>query len=63
MRKSKIRRAVIREWMARAPEQRRSSQQALGFARDASEKHKLPRSRQAPRAEIMGWLRPRIGCG
>ena len=31
MLKSKTRRAVIREWMARAPEQRRSSQQALAF--------------------------------
>ena len=61
MLKSKTRRAVIREWMARAPEQRRSPQQALAFARDASERHGLPRSRQAPCAVIMGWLRPRTG--
>ena len=63
MLKSKTRRAVIREWMARAPEQRRSPQQALAFARDASERHRLPRSRQAPCAVIMGWLRPRTGRG
>lgn len=61
MLKSKIRRAIIREWMARAPEQRRSSQQALTFARDASEKHRLPRSRRTPSAVIIGWLKPRTG--
>lgn len=63
MLKSKIRRAVIREWMARSPAQRQSRQQALTFARDASEKHTLPRGRQTPRAVIMGWLEPRTGRG
>ena len=63
MLKSKIRRTVIREWMARAPAQRQSRQQALTFAKDASEKHTLPRGRQTPRAVMMGWLGPRTGRG
>ncbi|QOZ69521.1 hypothetical protein WN72_26800 [Bradyrhizobium arachidis] len=63
MLKSRIRRAVIREWMARAPEQRRSLQQALAFARDASARHRLPRSRQSPCGVIMQWLKPRTGRG
>jgi hypothetical protein len=59
MLKSKTRRAVIREWMALAPEQRRSSGQALAFASRATERHSLPRSRRSPLAVMMAWLKPR----
>ncbi|OAF07279.1 hypothetical protein AXW67_30600 [Bradyrhizobium neotropicale] len=63
MTKSRIRRAVIREWMALAPTQRQSAQQALAFAADAIERYKLPRSRRTPCAVIMAWLKPRTGRG
>lgn len=61
MAKAKIRRAVIREWMSLARDQRQSSQQALAFATSALQRHHLPRSRRSPHAVIMGWLRPRAG--
>jgi hypothetical protein len=61
MLKSKIRRAVIREWMALAPGQRRSAKQAAAFAQRAIERHSLPRSRLAPHAVLMTWLKPRTG--
>jgi hypothetical protein len=61
MLKSKTRRAVIREWMALAPEQRRSAEQAAAFARRAVERHSLPRSRRTPHAVMMAWLAPRTG--
>ena len=58
---SKVRRAVIREWMSLAPERRRSAEQAHAFARSATERHKLPRSRRTPYGVIMAWLKPRTG--
>jgi len=58
---SKIRRAVIREWMSLAPERRRSAEQAHAFARSATERHTLPRSRRTPFGVIMAWLKPRTG--
>jgi hypothetical protein len=61
MAKSKVRRAVIREWMALAREKRQSGQQALAFASAAVQRHSLPRSRQTPHDMIIGWLRPRTG--
>jgi len=61
MPKSKIRRAVIREWMALAPAERRSAAQAGAFARRAIERHRLPRSRRTSHAVIMAWLKPRTG--
>jgi len=48
MAKSKVRRAVIREWMTLAREKRQSGQQALAFARAALQRHSLPRSRRTP---------------
>ena len=57
----KVRRAVIREWMALAREKRQSGRQALAFASAAVERHSLPRSRRTPDHVIMGWLRPRTG--
>jgi hypothetical protein len=61
MLKSKIRRAVIREWMVLAPAQRRSTDQAATFAWRAIERHSLPRSRRTPHAIMMAWLKPRTG--
>jgi rRNA-processing protein FCF1 len=61
MAKPKIRRNVIREWMSLAQEQRQSARQAAAFARDALQRHSLPRSRRTPQAVIMAWLRPRTG--
>ncbi|MTV11778.1 MULTISPECIES: hypothetical protein [Bradyrhizobium] len=59
---SKVRRAVIREWMLLAREKRQSSEQAAAFARAALQRHDLPRSsRRTPYEIIMRWLRPRTG--
>ncbi len=61
MLRSKMRRAVIREWMSLAPAQRRSDEQAMAFARGAIVRHTLRRSRRTPQAVIMAWLKPRTG--
>ncbi|WP_076865856.1 hypothetical protein [Bradyrhizobium mercantei] len=58
---SKVRRAVIREWMTLAREKRQSSEQAAAFATAALQRHRLPRSRRTPHAIIMTWLSPRTG--
>ena len=61
MLRSRIRRAVIREWMALPPAQRRSGEQATAFAKGAITRHALPRSRLTPQTVVMAWLRPRTG--
>jgi rRNA-processing protein FCF1 len=61
MSKPKVRRAVIREWMALAHQKRQSGEQAAAFAKAALERHSLPRSRRTPHEVIMRWLRPRTG--
>ena len=68
MPKSNIRRAVIREWMALAPAQRGSAEQAGAFARRTIERHSLPSAGNplvamfgTPQAVIMAWLKPRTG--
>ena len=61
MTRSKMRRAVIREWMLLARELRQTSRQASAFADAAVRRHSLPRSRQAPHDVIMAWLGPRTG--
>jgi hypothetical protein len=61
MTNQKVRRAVIREWMALAREKRQSGQQALAFASAAAQRHSLSRSRRAPHDVMMEWLRPRTG--
>ncbi|UFX47147.1 hypothetical protein HAP47_0010935 [Bradyrhizobium sp. 41S5] len=58
---SKVRRAVIREWMLLTREKRSSSEQAAAFAKAALQRHDLPRSRRTPHAIIMRWLSPRTG--
>jgi hypothetical protein len=61
MTKQKVRRAVIREWMALAREKRQSGPQALAFASAAVQRHSLPRSRRTPHDVMIGWLQPRTG--
>jgi len=61
MSKPKVRRAVIREWMALSRRKRQSGEQASAFAKAAVQRHSLPRSRRTPHEVIMGWLRPRTG--
>jgi rRNA-processing protein FCF1 len=61
MAKPAVRRTVIREWMSLAREKRRSEDQAVAFAKQAAQKHNLPRSRRDPHSTIMAWLLPRTG--
>jgi hypothetical protein len=58
---SKIRRAVIREWMSLTHDKRQSGAQAAAFATVALQRHNLPRSRRTPHEIVMRWLRPRTG--
>lgn len=58
---SKVRRAVIREWMTLAPAKRQSGAQASAFAAAALQRYHLPRRRRTPHAIIMAWLEPRTG--
>jgi len=61
MAKPNVRRAIIREWMALAPKDRKSGQQALAFVKVALQRHSLPRRHRAPHDIVMAWLRPRTG--
>lgn len=61
MAKSEVRRTVIREWMSLVRDKRQSGQQAAAFAKAATQRHGIPRSRRAPEEVIMRWLRPRTG--
>jgi hypothetical protein len=61
MAKSDVRRTVIREWMGLAREKRQSEEQAAAFARNATQHHRMPRTRRDPYAVIMAWLLPRTG--
>ncbi|MGY4473281.1 hypothetical protein ACVILL_000695 [Bradyrhizobium sp. USDA 3364] len=58
---SRVRRAIIREWMTLAREKREFAEQASAFATAALQRHRLPRSRCTPHAVIMRWLGPRTG--
>lgn len=59
MDKQKIRRAVIREWMALPRDKRQTEEQTAGFAAKALQRHELPRSRNNGYQVMMGWLLPR----
>jgi hypothetical protein len=61
MNKQEIRRAVIREWMALPRDNRKTEEQAAGFAAKAVQRHALPRSRLDPLRVMTGWLLPRAG--
>ena len=58
---TKLRRAIIREWMSLAPGKRQSIQQARAYATASVGRHSLPRSRRTPLEIVMAWLRPRTG--
>jgi rRNA-processing protein FCF1 len=61
MAESNVRRAVIREWTSVAREKRSSGEQAIAFAKNAVQRHKLARNRRSAQDIVMGWLRPRTG--
>jgi hypothetical protein len=61
MKKQLIRRAVIREWMARPRDKRQTVEQAADFAEKAVQGHALPRSRRDPHQVMLSWLLPRLG--
>jgi hypothetical protein len=61
MTKQKIRRAVIREWMALPSDKRQTKEQTDSFALKAMHHHELPRSRNDAYQVMMGWLLPRTG--
>ncbi|QOZ27808.1 hypothetical protein [Bradyrhizobium sp. CCBAU 51753] len=52
---SKVRRAIIREWMTLAREQRQFPAQASAFAKVAIARHTLPRRRRTAQDIVMGW--------
>jgi hypothetical protein len=61
MNKQKIRRAVIREWMALPRDKRQSAEQTASFAVKAVHRHELPHSRNDAYQVMMGWLLSRTG--
>jgi hypothetical protein len=59
MNKQKIRRTVIREWMALPRDKRQTEEQTISFAVMAAQRHELPPSRNNACQVMMGWLLPR----
>ena len=55
------RRKIIRQWMALPKDKRLTEEQAVAFAKKATDQNELPRSRRDPYQTIMGWLLPRTG--
>jgi hypothetical protein len=53
------RRTIIREWMKLPKDKRRSKEQALSFATQASQRHVLNGPGDAS-ARIAGWVLPRL---
>jgi hypothetical protein len=48
MAKTGVCRTIVQEWTSLAREKRQFKEQAAAFARNAVQRHSLPRSRQAP---------------
>jgi hypothetical protein len=61
MNKQKIRREVIREWMALPHDKRQTEEQTADFAAKTVQRRELPRSRRDSHRVIMDWLLPRTG--
>ena len=61
MNKQKIRRTVIRGWMALPRDKRQTEEQTISFAVMAAQRHELPPSRNNACQVMMGWLLPRTG--
>jgi hypothetical protein len=65
----KMRRKIIREWMALATDKRQTEEQAVVFAKKASQQNQFHRSRRDPDHQfrrtsyekVLGWLAPRAG--
>ena len=63
------RRKIIREWMALPKYKRQSEEQAVAFAKKATQQNEFHRSRRDPNhrfrrdsyQKILGWLLPRAG--
>lgn len=64
-----MRRKIIREWMALSADKRQTEEQAVIFAKKASEQNQFHRSRRDPDhlfrrnsyQKVLGWLVPRAG--
>jgi hypothetical protein len=61
MAKSRVRRAIIREWMSRPRDKRSTPEQAAAFAKLVLQQHSLPPSRRDPYSVVIAWLLPRTG--
>ena len=65
----RMRRKIIREWMALSADKRKTEEQATVFAKTASEQNQFHRSRRDPDHQfrrnsyqkVLGWLVPRAG--
>jgi hypothetical protein len=65
----KMRRKISREWMALATDKRQTEEQAVVFAKKASQQNQFHRSRRDPDHQfrrtsyekVLGWLAPRAG--
>ena len=65
----KTRRKIIREWMALPKERRQTEEQAVAFAKKATQQNEFHHSRRDPEhrfrrepyQKVMGWLLPRAG--
>ena len=64
-----MRRKIIREWMTLSADKRKTEEQAVVFAKKASQQNQFPRSRRDPEHQfrrtsyqkVLGWLVPRAG--
>ncbi|HUO00526.1 MAG TPA: hypothetical protein VMU69_30385 [Bradyrhizobium sp.] len=63
------RRKIIREWMALPKNNRQTEEQAVVFAKKATQQSQFHRSRRDPNHQfrrnsyqkVLGWLAPRVG--
>jgi hypothetical protein len=63
------RRKIIREWMALPKDKRQTEEQAVVFAKNATQQNEFHRSRRDPNhrfrrdsyQKVLGWLVPRAG--
>lgn len=64
-----VRRKIIREWMALSADKRQTEEQAVAFAKKASQQNQFHRSRRDPDHQfrrnsyqkVLGWLASRAG--
>ena len=66
---NRVRRKIVREWMALSADKRRTEEQAVVFAQKALQQNQFHRSRRDPDHQfrrtsyqkVLGWLVPRAG--